>query len=61
MLCISISKFYGKGGTGLSWSENCIFPYDEVNTHILVFFFALSNYMYYNHLPDLFYSFSFEK
>ena len=36
----SISKFYVIGGTGVSWSENCIFPYGEVNTHILVFFFC---------------------
>ena len=26
------------GETRVSWSENCIFPYDEVDTHILVFF-----------------------
>ena len=24
--------------TGVIWSENCIFPYDEVDNHILVFF-----------------------
>ena len=26
------------GETCFSWSENCIFPYDEVDTHILMFF-----------------------
>ena len=26
------------GETGVSWFEYCIFPYDEVDTHILVFF-----------------------
>ena len=26
------------GETRVSWSENCVFPYDEVNTHTLVFF-----------------------
>ena len=26
------------GESGTIWSENCIFPYDEVNTYITVFF-----------------------
>ena len=42
------------GGTGVSWSENCIFLYDEVGTHKMVFFL-------YNQFPNLFYCFSFGK
>ena len=47
------------GETGVSWSENCIFTYDEVDTDILVCFFAFS--IWYNLFPDFFYSFSFGK
>ena len=45
----SISKFYVIGETGVSWSKNCIFPYDEVNLILYTgALFAFSNY--YNHL-----------
>ena len=37
MTCIRC-KFGVVGETGVSWSENCIFPYDEVDTHKLMFF-----------------------
>ena len=29
---------FSVGETGASWSENFIFTYDEINTHLLVFF-----------------------
>ena len=36
---IRIRTLYSRGGeTGVSWSENCILTYDEVDTHIMVFF-----------------------
>ena len=38
-------KTHRLGETKVSWSEICIFPYDELNTHrsILMFFFALNS------------------
>ena len=64
------------GETGVSWSENCIFcrgggvlvvgpkvaffSYNEITTHLLVFFMHY-NSKEYNRFPDLFYSFSFGK
>ena len=42
-ICLYLRKDTSRGYTCLSghfssWSENCIFPYDEVDTHILMFF-----------------------
>ena len=35
---IRVRALYSRGGRGVSWSENCILTYDEVDTHIRVFF-----------------------
>ena len=59
---IAFSVGGGGGGAGItsSWSESCIFSYNEITTHFLVFF-THYNSNEYNRFPDLFYSFSFGK